>query len=92
MLFTFGVFCSVLLRKKAAEEKIHAERAAAMSGFKSMLKERQDISPSSRWSKVVFHVCLIEFMITFTFLKLLSIWPCGYYCDATHNIGLSQGL
>ncbi|XP_020599394.1 pre-mRNA-processing protein 40C isoform X2 [Phalaenopsis equestris] len=42
----------VLLRKKAAEEKIHAERAASMSCFKSMLKERQDISSISRWSKV----------------------------------------
>lgn len=42
----------LFLRKKAAEEKIHAERAAAMGSFKSMLKERQDISLSSRWSKV----------------------------------------
>ncbi|PKU73342.1 pre-mRNA-processing protein 40C isoform X1 [Dendrobium catenatum] len=42
----------ILLRKKADEEKINAERAASMSSFKSMLKEWQEISTSSRWSKV----------------------------------------
>lgn len=42
----------VLLRKKAAEEKIQAERAAATSSFKLMLKERQGLTTSTRWSKV----------------------------------------
>ncbi|KAG0475009.1 hypothetical protein HPP92_014695, partial [Vanilla planifolia] len=41
----------VLQLKKAAEEKNHAVRAAAVNSFKSMLKERCDISTSSRWSK-----------------------------------------
>lgn len=41
----------VHLRKKAAEEKIHAERAAATGSFKMMLKERRDLTSSTRWSK-----------------------------------------
>ncbi|KAL9229920.1 hypothetical protein vseg_005334 [Gypsophila vaccaria] len=38
--------------KKAAEEKAQAERAAITTNFKSMLRERGDITSSSRWSKV----------------------------------------
>ncbi|KAL9260342.1 Pre-mRNA-processing protein 40C-like protein [Drosera capensis] len=42
----------VLPIKKAAEEKAQAERMAAVSNFKSMLQERQDITASTRWSGV----------------------------------------
>ncbi|KAK7404355.1 hypothetical protein VNO78_05188 [Psophocarpus tetragonolobus] len=42
----------VLPLKKAAEEKAQAMRAAAAASFKSMLKERGDISLNSRWSRV----------------------------------------
>ncbi|RZB79246.1 Pre-mRNA-processing protein 40C [Glycine soja] len=42
----------VLPLKKAAEEKAQAMRAAAAASFKSMLKERGDISFNSRWSRV----------------------------------------
>ncbi|XWS34418.1 hypothetical protein CRYUN_Cryun21dG0036900 [Craigia yunnanensis] len=42
----------VLLLKRAAEEKTQAIRAAAASGFKSMLKEKGDINVNSRWSRV----------------------------------------
>lgn len=42
----------VLPLKKAAEEKTQAMRAAAAASFKSMLKERGDISFNSRWSRV----------------------------------------
>ncbi|OMO93899.1 hypothetical protein COLO4_16625 [Corchorus olitorius] len=42
----------VLPLKKAAEEKAQAERAAAASEFKSMLKEKGDINVNSRWSRV----------------------------------------
>ncbi|KAL5993482.1 hypothetical protein ACLOJK_014407 [Asimina triloba] len=42
----------VLPLKKAAEEKIQATRAAAISSFKSMLQEKEDINISSRWSRV----------------------------------------
>nr|XP_007131664.1 hypothetical protein PHAVU_011G031500g [Phaseolus vulgaris]ESW03658.1 hypothetical protein PHAVU_011G031500g [Phaseolus vulgaris] len=38
--------------KKAAEEKTQAMRAAAAASFKSMLKDRGDISFNSRWSRV----------------------------------------
>lgn len=42
----------VLPLKRAAEEKVQAIRAAAASSFKSMLREKGDITLSSRWSKV----------------------------------------
>ncbi|XP_021724656.1 pre-mRNA-processing protein 40C-like isoform X2 [Chenopodium quinoa] len=42
----------VLSLKRAAEEKARAERAVAVSNFKSMLQERGDITASSRWSRV----------------------------------------
>ncbi|XP_021735373.1 pre-mRNA-processing protein 40C-like [Chenopodium quinoa] len=42
----------VLSLKRAAEEKARAERAVAVSNFKSMLRERGDITASSRWSRV----------------------------------------
>lgn len=42
----------VLPLKKASQEKAQAMRAAAASDFKSMLRDRGDISTSSRWSKV----------------------------------------
>lgn len=38
--------------KRAAEEKVRAVRAAAASGFKSLLREKGDITASSRWSRV----------------------------------------
>ncbi|KAM7270956.1 hypothetical protein ACFE04_030170 [Oxalis oulophora] len=42
----------VLSIKRAAEEKAHGIRVAAASNFKSMLRERVDITVNSRWSKV----------------------------------------
>ncbi|CAO2833014.1 unnamed protein product, partial [Amaranthus hypochondriacus] len=38
--------------KRAAEEKAQAERAVAVSNFMSMLRERGDITSTSRWSRV----------------------------------------
>lgn len=38
--------------KKAAEEKIQEQRAAAVSSFKSLLRDSGDITTSSRWSRV----------------------------------------
>ncbi|XP_058090357.1 pre-mRNA-processing protein 40C isoform X2 [Magnolia sinica] len=42
----------VLPLKKAAEEKLRAIRTAAVSSFKSMLREKEDINTTSRWSRV----------------------------------------
>ncbi|CAN4090396.1 unnamed protein product [Withania somnifera] len=42
----------VLQLRKAAQEKAHAVRAAAISQFKSMLREQGDITLNTRWSKV----------------------------------------
>ncbi|GAV80419.1 WW domain-containing protein/FF domain-containing protein, partial [Cephalotus follicularis] len=42
----------VLPLKRAAEEKAQAIRVAAASDFKSMLREKGDITAISRWSKV----------------------------------------
>ncbi|XP_059308905.1 pre-mRNA-processing protein 40C isoform X1 [Lycium ferocissimum] len=42
----------VLQLRKAAQEKAHAVRAAAVSQFKSMLREQGDITLNTRWSKV----------------------------------------
>ncbi|GAB4850661.1 hypothetical protein Ancab_029972 [Ancistrocladus abbreviatus] len=42
----------ILPFKRAAEEKAQAARAAAASRFKSMLREKGDITTSSRWSRV----------------------------------------
>eukprot|EP00268_Persea_americana_P023274 TRINITY_DN22924_c0_g1_i1.p1 TRINITY_DN22924_c0_g1~~TRINITY_DN22924_c0_g1_i1.p1 ORF type:complete len:1089 (-),score=274.03 TRINITY_DN22924_c0_g1_i1:759-4025(-) len=42
----------VLPLKKAAEQKIQEQRAAAVSSFKSMLRDSGDINTSSRWSRV----------------------------------------
>lgn len=42
----------VLPLKKAAEEKIQEQRAAAVSSFKSLLRDSGDITTSSRWSRV----------------------------------------
>lgn len=44
--------CRVLPLKKAAEQKIQEQRAAAVSSFKSMLRDSGDINTSSRWSRV----------------------------------------
>lgn len=44
--------CRVLPLKKAAEKKIQEQRAAAVSSFKSMLRDSGDINTSSRWSRV----------------------------------------
>ena len=46
------LYCRVLPLKRAAEEKAQAIRAATASSFKSMLRERGDITVNSRWSKV----------------------------------------
>ena len=48
----FSNTCRVLPLKKEAQEKDQAMRAAAASNFKSMLRDRGDITASSRWSKV----------------------------------------
>ncbi|KAL6571356.1 hypothetical protein OROHE_002999 [Orobanche hederae] len=42
----------VLPLKRSAQEKAQAERAAAVSNFKSLLEDKGDITSSSRWSKV----------------------------------------
>ncbi|CAI0405101.1 unnamed protein product [Linum tenue] len=42
----------VLNLRKAAREKAQAERSAVAAGFKSMLRERGDITVHSRWSRV----------------------------------------
>lgn len=42
----------VLPLKKAAEEKAQALRAVAASSFKSLLREKGDITINSRWSRV----------------------------------------
>ncbi|KAJ9183220.1 hypothetical protein P3X46_007110 [Hevea brasiliensis] len=42
----------VILLKKAAQEKAQAERAAAVASFKSMLRDKGDLTVNSRWSKV----------------------------------------
>ncbi|XP_051129506.1 pre-mRNA-processing protein 40C isoform X2 [Andrographis paniculata] len=38
--------------KRTAQERVQAEWAAAVSSFKSMLKDKVEITSSSRWSKV----------------------------------------
>ena len=48
----FSNTCRVLPLKKEAQAKDQAMRAAAASNFKSMLRDRGDITASSRWSKV----------------------------------------
>ncbi|XP_057478904.1 pre-mRNA-processing protein 40C isoform X1 [Actinidia eriantha] len=42
----------ILPLKRVADEKARAIRAAAASSFKSLLREKADITTSSRWSKV----------------------------------------
>ncbi|KAK1326826.1 Pre-mRNA-processing protein 40C [Acorus calamus] len=42
----------VLPLKKAVEERIQATRAAAVSSFKSMLRDNKNITINSRWSRV----------------------------------------
>ncbi|KAL1561633.1 pre-mRNA-processing protein 40C-like [Salvia divinorum] len=42
----------VLLLKRNAQEKAQAQRAVTTSNFKSLLKDREDITSTSRWSKV----------------------------------------
>jgi len=44
--------CRVGPLRKAEEEKVRAERAAAVAGFRSLLSEMGEISSTSRWSKV----------------------------------------
>lgn len=44
--------CRVLALKKAAQEKAHAERVAAAASFKSLLRDKGDITVDSRWSRV----------------------------------------
>lgn len=38
--------------RKAEEERVKAERASAVAGFRSLLSEKGEISSTSRWSKV----------------------------------------
>lgn len=45
--------CRVAPLRKAEEEKVRAERAAAVAGFRSLLSEKGEISSVSRWSKVI---------------------------------------
>lgn len=47
------LLCRVGPLRKAEEEKVRAERAAAVAGFRSLLSEKGEISSTSRWSKVV---------------------------------------
>ena len=44
--------CRVGPLRKAEEEKVRAEHAAAVAGFRALLLEKGEISSSSRWSKV----------------------------------------
>ncbi|PIA35463.1 hypothetical protein AQUCO_03500079v1 [Aquilegia coerulea] len=42
----------VLALRRAVEEKLQATRAAASSSFKSMLRDKSDITSNTRWSRV----------------------------------------
>nr|GMD67695.1 pre-mRNA-processing protein 40C isoform X1 [Ipomoea batatas] len=42
----------VLFLKRVAQEKAQAARATVISDFKSMLREKGDITSNTRWSKV----------------------------------------
>lgn len=42
----------MLLLKRSAQEKAQAQHAVTTSNFKSLLKDRGDITSTSRWSKV----------------------------------------
>lgn len=93
-VLVFSLYCYDLRRichvyrilplKKAAEEKAQAIRAATVSSFKSMLREKEDITVSSRWSRVgiftlgfvIFDVLDILFDKTF----LLSLYFIVYFC------------
>ncbi len=39
--------------RKAEEERLRAEHAAALAGFRALLSERHDITTATRWAKVV---------------------------------------
>lgn len=45
--------------KRVAQEKAQAARATVISDFKSMLREKGDITSNTRWSKVGFGVKLV---------------------------------
>ena len=45
--------CRVGPLRKTEEEKVRSERAAAVTGFRSLLSEKGEISSVSRWSKVM---------------------------------------
>ncbi|KAJ4710307.1 Pre-mRNA-processing protein 40C [Melia azedarach] len=73
--------------KRAAEEKAQAIRAAAASGFKSVVREKGDITINSRWSKRVLWILgdkkslfVFSFGTTFVSFKslaaALSLSPC----------------
>lgn len=47
-------FERIHLLKKAAQEKAQAERAYAADSFKSMLRDKGNITVSSRWSRVCY--------------------------------------
>jgi transcription elongation regulator 1 len=47
-------FERIHLLKKAAQEKAQAERAYAAASFKSMVRDKGDITVSSRWSRVCY--------------------------------------
>lgn len=46
------LFFRVAPLRKAEEERVKAERASAVAGFRSLLSEKGEISSTSRWSKV----------------------------------------
>lgn len=49
--------CRVFPLKRAAQEKAQAERAAAVSSFKSLLQDKGDVTSISRWSKASLVLC-----------------------------------
>lgn len=49
---SFCYTCRVIPLKRAAEEKAQVLRIAAATSFKSMLRDKGDITVDSRWSKV----------------------------------------
>lgn len=44
--------CRVAPLRKAEEERVRAERVAAVAGFRALVSEKGDINSTSRWSKV----------------------------------------
>lgn len=79
----FYPVCRVLPLKRAAEEKAQAIRAAAVSSFKSMLRDKGDITTSTRWSRVgaIIHFynkhmwkCMLAFGLFYELEKHVCFW------------------